>query len=872
MSLRPTITNEAFLSAVLDASPDCVKVVEIDGTLVYMNENGRRAMEIDDFASVCGRGWHDLWPADSADRIRSAVIRAAAGETVRFEAPCPTARGKPRWWDVVAAPLRDDQGRIERIVSISRDITDRKEVERTLRLALDAGALATWDWTVATGEVAWSDRHFTMLGYARDEVTPSYEAWAARLHPQDRAETERRILAAVEGGTTYRHEFRFRHPDGTVVWCEAEALVERDAAGAATRMLGVMRDVTDRKAAEEALAHSRERLASVLSSTDDGVIVLDGAWRVILLNERARTLLPGGSALAGRPLWDALPELVEGPWWEACREVARTGEPRRAEQYWPAHDAWFEANVFPSDGDLAVFLRDVTDRRVAEARLRDLNASLERRVAEAIADRDRTWNNAQDLLLVIERGGTIRAANPAWESILGWQPHELVGRTYLDVIHPDDHAPAREALATAGEGTLPSVDLSCLHRAGGVRRIAWVAAPEGDLIFASGRDVTAEREQAEALARAQEALRQAQRMEALGQLTGGVAHDFNNLLAVITANLEVLEGSAAHDPRMIRAIRNAMRGAERGATLTQRLLAFARKQDLRTEPVNVGELVRGLSDMLADTVGRGVRVETRLPAGVPDALVDPSQLELALLNLAVNARDAMPRGGLLAIELDAVAASGRMGVRGNDYVRIRVTDTGDGMDEPTLRRAVEPFFTTKPVGRGTGLGLSMIHGLAAQSGGAFGLESAPGRGTTAEILLPAAPTPAPPSPGTPPPVSGSTTRKLLVLLIDDDLAVLEGMAALVDSLGHVALRATSGERALGLLAAFHDIDVVVTDVAMPGLDGPALARRIAADRPGLPVVLASGRPDHETGGLPSLTKPVRRDGLAAMLARVAAER
>jgi PAS domain S-box-containing protein len=524
----------------------------------------------------------------------------------------------------------------------------------------------------------------------------------------------------------------------------------------------------------------------------------------------------------------------------------------------------------PDARRVAILFADVSARRSAEERLRDLNTSLEQRVASAIAERDRTWNNAQDLLLVLDGEGLIRAANPAWTTVLGWAPQEVVGRKNLDFVHPDDHVATVQAVATAASGALPSVDIRCLHRDGSYRRIAWVAAPEGDLIYASGRDVTAEREQAEALTLAQEALRHAQRMEALGQLTGGVAHDFNNLLAVIMANLEVLEGFASGEARMAKAVRNAVQGAERGAALTQRLLAFARKQDLQTEPVDVAALVTGLSDMLQDTVGDAISVETRVSAPVAPALVDPSQLELAILNLAVNARDAMPDGGQLLVVVEQVEVACHAHLQAGGYVRVRVTDTGTGMDEATLRRAVEPFFTTKPVGRGTGLGLSMIHGLAAQSQGAFTLDSALGQGTTAEILLPVAPAlDVPQDRAKESAPAAGAQRELLVLVVDDDVAVLEGTVTILDSLGHTALAALSGEQALALVSAYPDIDAVLTDVAMPGLSGIELAREIAKRRANLPVILVSGYPEVPAGeGLPRLAKPFRRDALSHLLARV----
>jgi CheY-like chemotaxis protein/two-component sensor histidine kinase len=353
-------------------------------------------------------------------------------------------------------------------------------------------------------------------------------------------------------------------------------------------------------------------------------------------------------------------------------------------------------------------------------------------------------------------------------------------------------------------------------------------------------------------------------MESVGRLTGGIAHDFNNLLAVVMANLEVLQARLpAGETRFLQLVDNAMRGAERGVALTQRLLAFARRQELKPEPVDVTSLVRDMADLLARSLGTAIQVETRLAPGLSPALVDATQLELAVLNLAVNARDAMPDGGRLAIEVDE-APGGR--------IRIRVTDTGTGMDEDILRQATEPFFTTKEVGKGTGLGLSMVHGLAAQSGGGFALRSRPGEGTTAEIVLPRAEGMAV-APAAPMPTYhlAAGRRGLSVLVVDDDPLVLSGTVRMLEALGHRVSEAASAFDALALLREGPAVDVVLTDEVMPGLRGLQLAGLIAREWPGLPVVLVTGYADLPPGAdrlvAARLDKPFRVPALAAALAK-----
>src|SRR4051794_347228 len=375
------------------------------------------------------------------------------------------------------------------------------------------------------------------------------------------------------------------------------------------------------------------------------------------------------------------------------------------------------------------------------------------------------------------------------------------------------------------------------------------------------RDVSEKRRAQDALDRAREALMMSQKMETIGQLTGGVAHDFNNLLAAVLGSLELLKRRLPPgDAKVQRLVDNATLGAQRGASLTQRMLAFARKQDLRPAVVDIRELVHGMASLLK--FEPGIRVETLFPMDLPKVRVDANQLELAVLNLAVNARDAMPGGGLITI----AAREGHGGLRTSDYVALSVSDTGCGMDDETLRHAQEPFFTTKGVGKGTGLGLSMVHGLAEQSGGKLALRSLPGEGTTAEIWLPMAGETAVPDPRAEPPASvPRTSRQLSVLVVDDDLLVLENTAAMLDDLGHIVVEARSGDEALALLRRTRTVDLVVTDYAMPGMTGLQLAGAVAAERPGTVILLSTGYaeiPSDERSGLPRLSKPFDQAALA----------
>jgi len=362
-----------------------------------------------------------------------------------------------------------------------------------------------------------------------------------------------------------------------------------------------------------------------------------------------------------------------------------------------------------------------------------------------------------------------------------------------------------------------------------------------------------------------------QKMESLGQLTGGVAHDFNNLLMVILGNLQLLRKRLPDEPPFTRLIDGAVQGAERGATLTKRMLAFARRQELKPETIDVMRLVVGIEELLRRTLGPTIQISLDSCHDLPSIRVDPNQLELAILNLALNARDAMPLGGRLGIAAERKSArNGPGGLAPGDYVCMTVTDSGTGMDEATLRRATEPFFTTKGPGKGTGLGLSMVDGLAAQSDGAMRISSRVGVGTTVELWLPVSERTTAETPASAASVPGSG-RCYRILVVDDDLLIGAATAAMLEDLGHTVVESTSGARALDILRLGTKLDLVITDQAMPNMTGTELARLIRQDWPHLPIVLATGYgdlPNSEDPGLPRLSKPYRQEELAATIAAV----
>ncbi len=652
--------------------------------------------------------------------------------------------------------------------------------------------------------------------------------------------------------------------------------------GPSARCLVQISDVTVAVERDRVLRERQNaRYDAVVDSAPDAILTLDTKGLIQMANPAAaRQFGYPASDLVGQPITVLFHQEA---WLEAWRELlAGTRLDRPVDLEARRRDgsiSYVEMSASRWSSESRVFvtaiLRDVNERRAAEDALLKLNQTLERRVAERTADRDRIWRLSTDIMLVARLDGEILDTNPAGEHLLGRAAAKLYNRSLSHFVVPEDLPILDAALRELARNAAPRLfEVRMLHRTGAPRTVAWSAVAVDDLLQAVGRDVTAGREAEAALRQTEEALRQSQKMEAIGQLTGGIAHDFNNLLTGIIGAIEMVRrrlASGKHDD-IEKFMAAAVTSANRAAALTHRLLAFARRQPLDPQPLDVNGLVQSIEDMLRRTLGEQVQLKTVLGDGVWAALTDANQLENAILNLAINGRDAMPEGGRLTIATSNVGVlpddSRADETEPGDYTMISVTDTGTGMSPETAAKAFEPFFTTKPIGQGTGLGLSMIYGFAKQSRGHVRLESTLGEGTTISLILPRHRGGQLMELGEdarqPPQGSGET-----VLVVEDDPSVRLLICEVLRDLGYSCLEAGDGQSALPFIASNIRINMMITDVGLPGLNGRQVAEIAREHRPNLQVLFVTGYAEHATErgrflgpGMQMITKPFTLDALA----------
>jgi PAS domain S-box-containing protein len=707
----------------------------------------------------------------------------------------------------------------------------------------------------------------------------AYRAFAGGRHPQilgtnvlegwhEVADFNANVMQKVfrEGGTlSYQDQELTLVRDGTprVLWTDLEYSPALDADGRPLGVIAIVIETTEKVLARRRLLDDRNRLWTL---SRDFLLVCGFDGVITAVNPAATHMLGWAEQdMIGRPLADfvhpddlastaaEIGKLAAGQTTLAFENRYRT----RAGEYRLL--AW---NAVPDANRIHAVGRDITE---------------ERRLAR---DRERIWSLSPVLKAVTDSRGIISDINPSWTSTLGWTREETLGRRSADFMVEDEAEWRARVEALRSGRPLLQYQTTMRDRAGEHHVIQWTTVPDEGTFYAFGRDVTAEVEAAAQLAETEAALRQAQKMEAVGQLTGGIAHDFNNLLQGITGSLEIVQRRVAQGriDELDRFITGASTAANRAAALTHRLLAFSRRQPLDPKPVRANTLVASMEDLLRRTIGERIELELVLAGGLWITKCDPNQLESAILNLAINARDAMPEGGRLTIEtcntaLDRAYAAKHRGVKAGQYVCVSVSDTGTGMDADTIAKAFEPFFTTKPIGQGTGLGLSMIYGFAQQSEGVARIYSEVGQGTTIKLYLPryrgAADEEAEVARN---PEAHAAEQGEVVLVVEDEPVVRGLILEELAELGYTALEAVDGASGLDILRSKRRIDLLVTDIGLPGLNGRQLADAARELRPGLTVLFMTGYAENAAlasgflePGMEMITKPFAMEALASRI-------
>ncbi|MEO7072634.1 MAG: PAS domain-containing protein [Rhodanobacter sp.] len=764
------------------------------------------------------------------------------------------------------------------------------------QMGLFWGPSGFWFYNDAYRKTLTAERHPASLGLTAQEVWP--EVWEDVVYEQ--------FQQVMSGGSATWHEnqhmvLRRNGRDEDTYWTYSYGPIDDEAApGGVGGVLLVCSETTEHMLASMRAVEERQRLAEMFEQAPSFMGLLRGPEHIFELTNRSYSRLIGGRDVLGRSVAEALPEAAEQGFVDLLDMVYASGEPyvasaspftMRPAPDTPVSQSYVDFVYQPikdASGQVTgIFVEgmDVTERTLAEsalrgseARLRELNRDLEAKVAERIHGRARTWQLSTDIIGVLNAQGVFELSNPAWQTILGWPEETIAATPFLDFLHADDLARTRLAFAHAIELGEPALHFEnrYRHADGSYRWLSWVAIPEDDKIYCSARDITTEKEAAAALVRTEAALRQSQKMEAVGQLTGGLAHDFNNLLGGIMGAMEVVqmkldEGKAEDVPRYLELGEAAVR---RAASLTQRLLAFSRQQTLDPRATDINRLVGGMEDLIRRTIGPSVQLEVLGTADLWPSLVDPPQMENALLNLCINARDAMPEGGQLSIEtancgLDEHAAA-TYELDPGQYVSLSVTDTGSGMSPEVIARAFDPFFTTKPIGQGSGLGLSMIYGFARQSGGQVRIHSELGAGTTVRIYLPRHDhMPADIAPESTAHVSQPGGHHETILVVEDEPSIRELVCEMLTEAGYNLLQATDGDAGLRTLQSPAVIDLLITDVGLPGsMNGRQMADAARVTRPRLKILFMTGYADDSTVGgghlavdMHVLTKPFSLDTL-----------
>jgi PAS domain S-box-containing protein len=873
--------SEARNRQILDSAIDYgIVATDLDGRVTRWNEGANQILGWTE-ADMLGRTLDDFFTPEDRSDGRPEVERRQAIEhgSARDERWHLRRSGERFWANGEMTPLRDEAGQAIGFVKVLRDQTaehrareDLRAAEQQSRRAQEAGGVGLFSIDIATDTIAVTPQFCRIFGIEPCGIVPSSDI-ERLIHPDDTmliSDNSRRSTATAELDV----EYRIRRADtGEERLIARKAEYERDAAGKPIRLVGAVQDATERRKVQSALEKSEAGFSALAQSMPNQVWTARSDGYLDWFNAQVYTFSGATTGKLDGAAWTRIVHPddldVSAARWEASLASGETYETEFRLRGADDQYRWYLARAVP--------LRDARGAITSWVGTNtDIHAQKMAEVANA-RDRDRLWTMSQDLMMVCDFDGRITAVNPSASRLLGWSEEEMIGAALGDFIHADDvENTGREVAKLAAGATTLAFENRYRGKDGDYRLLDWTAVPDAGRIHAVGRDITEQRA-------IEDALRQSQKMEAVGQLTGGIAHDFNNLLQGITGSLDLLKHRLAQGrtDQLERFLTGAISSANRAAALTHRLLAFSRRQPLDPRPVRGNPLIASMEDMLRRTLGENVELEMVLAGGLWLTRCDPNQLESAILNLAINARDAMPDGGKLVIEtcnthLDSGYAARQRDVTPGQYICVCVTDTGIGMSADTMAKAFEPFFTTKPIGQGTGLGLSMIYGFARQSEGYARIYSELGKGTTMKLYLPRYRGPEDPEESLPALTeshahdSGET-----VLVVEDEPVVRSLIVDVLGELGYRAIEAADGPKGLEILQSKRRIDLLITDIGLPGLNGRQVADGGRTSRPDLKVLFMTGYAENAAlasgflePGMAMITKPFAMEALATRIRQI----
>jgi PAS domain S-box-containing protein len=879
--------------AALDAIPTGLCVCTAEGALIRYNSRAvelwGRPPRLGDPNERHGSGFRryrgDGAPLPFAASPVAQVLRSGrpvAGAEVVIEQP--DGSRVPVLMNV--APLKSKSGRLQGAVCSFQALTERKRVEEALRASeaeLQSVINRTPFMLVRCGrDLRYrfvSQAYAQLVGRRREDILGKTIAEAIGRKGFD---TLRPQIEKVLAGEAIEFDCEIDFPEVGPRRLHIAYRPETDAAGKVDGWIASILDITEQSRAVQA----REQLASIVESSGDAIVSKDLDGIIVSWNRAAESLFGyAAEDVVGKPITILVPaELLdeEQKILERIRRGASLDHYETVRQRKDGSRFPVSLSVSPVRDAHGVIVgaskiaRDITARKRAEqerdrveGELRALSEKLEQEVERRTLERDRIWNVSEDLLGVSNFDGYFLSLNPAWSRLLGWSEDEIKAMHVSELRHPEDAAHSQAGRQQLAQG-VPTVRMEnrFRHKDGSWRWLQWTMTEHDGLIYVAGRHVTAEKESAAALERAQRHAAHLQKMQAIGQLTGGVAHDFNNLLMIVSGHAESLK-KRLREPRDIRAVQAIEMAATRGENLTRQLLAFSRTLPLNPTVISLADTVAAIRDVLAGTMHVNIEFRIDVPATTWPVCVDKSELELALVNLAVNARDAMPDGGRIVIAALNVSLDANDAPNGaaGDYVALSVADTGCGIPADLLSRVVEPFFTTKGPDKGTGLGLSQVYGLAHRSGGTVQITSEIDHGTRVTIYLPRSEAPvAAPSPEDTSRYMAADPRTILV--VEDNKDVRNVAVSLLEQLGYKTIAVESATEALDVLASGRTVNLVFTDVALPGqIDGLALARKVTDCYRTIPIVLTTGytRVFDSDPEFPVLRKPYQIAALGRLI-------